>query len=194
MLRGDTVGSRFILRTAKDYYFLGLWLADGYWWSSSFGLSSTDPRLIKRFAGFLRRIAPECSLKRTIYEPNEKYKQVKRAEHIYINNRPLTRQFLSYKKKEKLLVPKSFVPAYIAGRLDGDGCVDLKHRSGIRIVYGNKTDAKRDVLIFGKENVSLYKYQTARTWAIYLRKHFRNQIFPKVKEFSIKLCPVETCP
>lgn len=191
-LRGNTVGSKVYLKTAKDYYFLGLWLADGYWWSSSFGLSSTNPELIRRFSSFLQKIAPDLSLKRKVYQPNKRYKQVKRAEHVYINSRAITREFLLYKKKKKLLIPKNFIPAYLAGRIDGDGCIDLKYRSGIRISYGKKYDAKRDKLIFGKENVSLYRYQAAGTWVIYLKKHFRKQIIPKTKKYSLKLCPVET--
>ena len=37
-----------------------------------------------------------------------------------------------------------FVPAYLAGRVDGDGHFDLKHRTGLRIAYGSGFDARRD--------------------------------------------------
>lgn len=186
---GNTVGSRVCLSSAEDFYILGLWLADGYWWSSSFGLSSCDTKLIKKFSRFLKRIAPSCPLKRRVYKVDKSQKRKRKAEHIYINNRAITRQFLSYKRKKKLFIPKIYLSAYLAGRIDGDGCIDLKHRSGIRITYGDKDDAMRDVLIFGKKNVSLYYYQSARTWVIYLRKHFRQKILTEVQKYSDKLLP-----
>ena len=49
---GNTVGSKDALNSAEDFYILGLWLADGYWRSSSIGLTSVDTRLIERFKRF----------------------------------------------------------------------------------------------------------------------------------------------
>jgi len=192
--KGNTVGSKVCLKSAEDFYILGLWLADGYWWSSSFGLSSSDPKLIERFGRFLKKIAPNCPLKRRIYEVYKNQKRKKRAEHIYINNRAITGQFFLYKQKKNFLIPNIFLPAYLAGRIDGDGSIDRKYRSGIRIAYGDRKDAEHDRLIFGKQNVSVYFYKTARTWVIYLRKHFRDKIINKVEKYSFKLCPVETSP
>lgn len=194
MSKGNTEGSKVWLSSAEDFYILGLWLADGYWWSSSFGLSSSDSRLIKRFSKFLKRIAPDSFLKRRVYKADGSQKRKKKAEHIYINNREITRQFLSYKKRKKLFIPKIYLPAYLAGRIDGDGSIDRKHRSGIRIVYGKKLEARRDVLIFGERNVSLYYYKTAKTWVIYLRKHFRDKIIPKARKYSFKLLPRRDSP
>lgn len=188
------MGSKVYLKSAEDFYILGLWLADGYWWSSSFGLSSSDKKLIERFGSFLRRIAPNCPLKRRIYKINKNQKRKKEAVHLYINNRAITRQFLLYKQKKNFLIPSHFLPAYLAGRIDGDGSIDRKYRSGIRIAYGDKKDAEHDVVIFGRQNVSLYFYRTARTWVIYLRKHFRDKVINKVEKYSLKLCPVETFP
>lgn len=181
------MGSKVCLSTAEDYYNLGLWLADGYWWSSSIGLSSSDRRFLRRFSKFLKRIAPDSPLKRRIYK-SDQGKRKKRAEHIYINNRVITREFLSYKKK-KFSIPERFLSAYLAGRIDGDGSIDQKYRSGIRIAYGDKQDAERDVAFLGKDNVSLYRYKAAKTWVIYLRKHFRDKIIPKVAKYSFKLLP-----
>jgi len=182
------VGSKVWLNIAEDYYILGLWLADGYWRSSSIGLSSSDSRLIGRFRTFLRRIAPNSSLKKRIYQPIIGQKRKKIAEHLYVNNRPLTRLFMSYKEKN-FLVPDRFLPAYLAGRIDGDGSVDNKHRSGIRIAYGSKSDAERDLGILGRDNVSLYYYKAANTWVIYLRKNFCDKILAQVQKYSVKLLP-----
>ena len=122
---GNTVGSKFSFKTAEDFYILGLWLADGYWWSSSIGLTSVNPRLIDKFALFLIKVAPSHVIKKRIYpvKTGEKRKQI--AIQVYINNRPLTRLFMSFKTGD-LDVPKSYLLAYLAGRIDGDGHIDRK--------------------------------------------------------------------
>jgi len=56
---GNTVGSTStnfcnFLTNERDSYILGLWCVDGYWWSSSIGLSNKDKKLIKKFRLFLK--------------------------------------------------------------------------------------------------------------------------------------------
>lgn len=185
---GNTVGSKFFFRTAEDFYILGLWLADGYWRSSSIGLTSVDPRLINRFSQFFLRVAPSNPIKERIYEVDGKSKRKQKAFQMYINSRSLTRLFMAT-KTEALSVPKRHLLAYLAGRIDGDGHVDVKHRSGIRIAYSSREDALRDQELFGKTNVSLYQYKAARTFVLYLRKHYREQILQEIKSYSVKLAP-----
>lgn len=114
---GNTVGSKFIFQTAEDFYILGLWLADGYWRSSSVGLTSVDSHLIDRFAKFLLKMAPSHSLKKRIYPVKEGIKRKQEAVQVYINNRPLTRLFMSTKTGD-LQVPYQYIAAYLAGRID----------------------------------------------------------------------------
>ena len=92
-------------------------------------------------------------------------------------------------KTGELFIPLKYQLAYLAGRIDGDGHIDTKHRSGIRIAYSSKEDALRDQLMFGKINMSLYQYTAARTYVLYLKKHFRDEVLPKVKFYSVKLAP-----
>ena len=83
-----------------------------------------------------------------------------------------------------------FLPAYLAGRIDGDGHVDRKYRTGIRIVYSDRKDAVRDLNLLKKLNdnpASLYYYKKANTWVIYFRKKFLNEIQPKIAKFAFKL-------
>ncbi len=188
MSMGNTVGSKFFFRTAEDFYILGLWLADGYWRSSSIGLTSVDPKLIGKFSQFFQRVAPSHSIKERIYEVDGKSKRRQRAFQMYINSRSLTRLFMAT-KTEMLSVPKRYLLAYLAGRIDGDGHVDTKHRSGIRIAYSSKEDALRDQKLFGETNVSLYRYKAARTFVLYLKKHYRDQISQEIKRYSVKLAP-----
>lgn len=185
---GNTVGSKFFFKTAEDFYILGLWLADGYWRSSSIGLTSVSPILISKFSKFLLRVAPSHSLKKRIYPVRIGDKRKQEAVQVYINNRPLTRQFMSFKTGD-LYVPKPHLLAYLAGRIDGDGHIDTKHRSGIRIAYSSKDDAVRDQELFGETNVSLYQYKAARTFVLYLRKHYRERIAQAIKKYSVKFAP-----
>jgi len=191
----NTEGSEtFSFQSSDDYYILGLWLADGYWRSSSIGLSSISEELISRFSRFLSRFVPGVSLKYRTYEVGIGQKRKSKAVHVYVNNRSLTRWFMNF-RKSKLIVPRRFLIAYLAGRIDGDGHVDQKHRSGVRIAYGTEFDALRDYKIledYKEGSVSLYRYVQAGTWVIYLRKKFLQQIVPELSVYSMKFCPVET--
>ena len=185
---GNTVGSKFSFKTAEDFYILGLWLADGYWWSSSIGLTSVNPILIDKFTKFLLRVAPSHPIKKRIYPVKAGEKRKQTAIQVYINNRPLTRMFM-LTKTEDLNVPSEKLLAYLAGRIDGDGHIDTKHRSGIRIAYSSKDDALRDQKLFGETNVSLYQYTAARTFVLYLKKHYRERIAKAIKKYSVKFAP-----
>ncbi len=185
---GNTVGSKFFFNTAEDFYILGLWLADGYWRSSSIGLTSVNQKLIDRFTLFLNRVAPSYSVKQRIYHVTNDNKRKQKAYQIYINSRSLTRLFMST-KTGALHVPIKFLPAYLAGRIDGDGHVDTKHRSGIRIAYSSNEDAKRDQIMFGMTNVSLYHYWVAGTFVLYLKRIYRKRILKEISKYSVKLAP-----
>ena len=109
---GNTVGSTStnfcnFFSNKKDAYILGLWCADGYWWSSSIGLSNTDPDLIETFRKFLKRLF-----------------QVNRVKfnrhHIFVNSRPLLREFTTAKNRLDDLKSSKIIRAYLAGRFDGD--------------------------------------------------------------------------
>jgi len=184
---GNTVGSKFFFKTADDFYILGLWLADGYWRSSSIGLTSVNPQLIEKFTMFLKRVVFNYPVKKRVYKSTEG-KRRQEAYQIYVNNRSLTRLFMST-KTGILHVPQRFLIAYLAGRIDGDGHVDTKHRSGIRIAYSSNEDALRDQVMFGKTNMSLYQYRAARTFVLYLKKHYRDKVLKGLSKYCIKLAP-----
>jgi hypothetical protein len=166
-----------------------LWLADGYWRSSSIGLSSTNEELIRRFERFLIKVIPDRQIKYRYYEISETRKH--RGIHVYVNSRALTRLFLKF-KTGNLNIPIKFLLPYLAGRIDGDGHIDLKHRSGVRIAYGNEFDAKRDLdmlLAYEEKSANLYRYFRARTWVIHLSKRFFESVKPKLRKYCMKLLP-----
>jgi len=156
--------------------------------SSSIGLTSVTPVLLDRFTMFLRKVAPSHPLKRRIYQVDGKHKRKQMAVQVYVNSRFLTRLFMKL-KIGVLPVPTSYISAYLAGRIDGDGHVDTKYRTGIRIAYSSKEDALRDQRLLGIANVSLYQYKAANTFVLYLRKHYREQILKDLQKFSVKLAP-----
>lgn len=163
-------------------------MADGYWRSSSIGLTSISSELIARFSLFLQKVSSNSEIKMRTYTSG---KRTHPAFCVYINNRKMTRLFTSL-KKGKLYIPTSKLIPYLSGRIDGDGHYDLKHRSGIRIAYGNQFDADRDlqlILKFEGNSASLYEYKRARTWVIYLRKIFLQKYLSSLRLYSIKLLP-----
>ncbi len=96
---GNTVGSKSFFKTAEDYHILGLWLADGYWRSSSIGLTSVNILLINRFINFLKRAASNAPIKKRIYEPKSGEKRRQTAIQVYVNRRCLVRLFMPIKLK-----------------------------------------------------------------------------------------------
>lgn len=178
-----------VFKQEEDYYILGLWLADGYWRSSSVGISSTSKIILSKFEKFLKKVSPNHEIKVHTYLPGVGQKRKLVAKHLYVNNRPLTRYFMELKHKEKFDIPIKYLPAYFAGRIDGDGHVDKKHRTGVRITYGTKFDALRDLCLLQKVedySVSLYEYKAAGTWVLYFRKDFLKKISPKIAQYSFK--------
>ena len=139
---GNTVGSTStnfcnFLSNEKDAYILGLWCVDSYWWASSIGLSNTDKDLIEKFRDFLRRFFPENRIK---FNRN----------HLFVNSRPLLREFISAKNNLDNLKEDRIIRAYFSGRFDGDGSIDKNLRNDCRIVYGKKKRSRNRQRIIEK--------------------------------------------
>ena len=179
---GNTVGSSSanfcnFLSNEKDAFILGLWCADCYWWSSSIGLSNTDKDLIGIFRKFLRKFFVEERIK---FNRN----------HIFVNSRPLLREFRNAENNlEKLDKPK-IINAYFAGRFDGDGSVDKNMRNDCRIVYSNKKEAEIDKFLLSKigiNNTKIYYYKSAKTFCLYISRYEAKNFLDNILTYSIKL-------
>jgi hypothetical protein len=144
---GNTVGSTStnfcnFYSNEEDAYILGLWCADSYWWSNSIGLSNTDLSLVKRFRRFLRNFFPNDRIR---FNRN----------HLFVNSRPLLREFVSAKNNLEKLKKKGILKAYFAGRFDGDGSIDKNLRNDCRIVYGKESEAITDKMLLKRINKEL---------------------------------------
>jgi len=179
---GNTVGStstdfcNFLSKT-EDAYILGLWCADSYWWSSSVGLSNTDVDLIERFRKFLKRFFPESRIKSTQY-------------HLFVNSRPLLREFVAGKKNVGKLKQPQIIRAYFAGRFDGDGSIDKNLRNDCRIVYSDREETKTDKILLRRidiNNVKIYHYKTANTFCLYVSRYDVKKFLRNILPYSSKL-------
>jgi len=186
---GNTVGSTStnfcnFFSNEKDAYILGLFCADSYWWASSVGLSNTDPDLIGMFRKFLKRFFPENRIK---FNRN----------HLFVNSRPLLREFISAKNSPDKLKNAKAIRAYIAGRFDGDGSVDKNLRNDCRIVYGRKSEAEIDKDLLRRIGISrtkIYYYKSARTFCLYISRYETKKFLESIASYSLKLQKLVLAP
>ncbi len=179
---GNTVGSTNtnfcnFFSSEEDAYILGLWCADSYWWSSSIGLSNTDMNLINRFRIFLERFFPKDRIK---FNRN----------HLFVNSRPLLREFIDAKSNLDKLKGNKIIKAYFAGRFDGDGSVSKDLRSDCRIVYGKRKEAEIDkklLKLIGINKIKIYYYKSARTFCLYISRYQARKFLKSTFSHSIKL-------
>jgi hypothetical protein len=179
---GNTVGSSRanfcnFCCSKEDSYILGIWCADGYWWSSSIGLSNTDQDLLRRFRKFLSQHFIDSRIK---YNRN----------HLFVNSRPLLREFVRAKDNLLSLQDTVIIEPYLAGRFDGDGSVSKDFRSDCRIVYGNQREAEVDKLLMSKvgiTRVKIYYYASAHTFCLYVSRFEAGLFLKHIFNYSSKL-------
>ena len=179
---GNTVGSTNVnfcnfLEQEENTYVLGLLCADSYWWSSSIGLSNIDDDLIRRFKNFLLRIFPKERIKFN-------------RHHLFVNSRPLLREFRKAQERIKDLSEVNLIKSYFAGRFDGDGCINKNLRKDCRIVYGNKSEAELDQNLLKRIGViktKIYYYRTSKTFCLYIYRGEAPRFVKEIYPYSTKL-------
>jgi hypothetical protein len=187
---------------ADHAYALGLWCADGYWWSSSIGISNIEPDLVLRFADFLSVTLSPDRLKLRIYkvdgdEPDPRVmaltsaisirpasKMKRTAYHLYVNSRPLVRSFFAAKGRLAEL-PEEYGGPYFAGRFDGDGSWGTTPR----IAYTTKSEAMTDSRILTRAGVvtSVLHYRKASEFCVYIQKSSWERFLQLIRPFSWKV-------
>lgn len=185
-----------LLTNPRDAYVLGLWGADRYLRTSSIGLSNTNLNLIYRFLDFLLERFPKERIRIRIYGDKvpkrlegfkrsfcKGSKNVLTAYHVYVNSRPLVREFQFSLTNRKLLA-KDCVYPYFAGRFDGDGSISPEGNI-CRIVYGDLAELTLDQSLLKGINTSVYKYASAGTYCLYFSKSTLEEFLTGIKAYSI---------
>ena len=177
----------------KNAYIFGLWCADGYHRSSSIGLTSVDKILIEEFRKFFLEFFPNDRIKMRIYSQDgstgyvlKKSKQ--NAYQIYVNSRPLLRIFKIARENPKNHLKKSNLSAYFAGRFDGDGSVAENEKNDLRITYGYKQEAEKDVDLLRKVGFtpSVYCYQNSKTYVLYVSRFESHKFLNFIKPYRLR--------
>jgi hypothetical protein len=193
-------------------YAFGLWCADGYWWSSSIGISNTEPELVVRFGNYLASLFESDRLRLRIYrKPNVEadsrvlaltsrvsicspVKMKRIAYHLYVNSRPLLRSFRVL-RGELTALPAEYLGSYFAGRFDGDGSWGVTPR----IAYSTVDEAQKDRELLeaaGITRTSVLSYAKANEHCIYIhvadQERFRSLIEPFAWKVNHRCHPVET--
>lgn len=190
------------VRDAAHAYALGLWCADGYWWSSSIGISNVEPELVLRFARYLSQILSPDRLRLRVYEvegerPDERVvklterisirpasKMKRTAYHLYVNSRPLVRRFFADRRR-LAEVPKHLLGPYFAGRFDGDGSWGTTPR----IAYTTSEEAHGDLNLLsraGVERASVLFYEKANEYCIYVHRPAWIDFDQLINQYSCK--------
>lgn len=198
-----------MLESNEEAYILGLWCADGYHRTSSFGLSNISLNLIQRFAKYLLNNFPKERLRLRVYIPTHytgslpsnfgkicakiSYLKITKAAHIscqiYVNSRPLLRKFKDLKTKLDKISNDKIIP-YFAGRFDGDGSVAKDFRRDLRIVYSNIDEANVDKNLLSKirnYKTKIYCYKKAKTYCLYVSRYDAKSFLQDIKLFSDNL-------
>ncbi len=197
---GNLNGLHALITNRESAYILGLWCADGYFWSSSIGITNVNRTLVDRFARYLETMFPRERIKlRTYYPRGQKPRGIvgvaypmrlakKVAYQLYVNSRPLLRLFQNAERNITLL-PTEYILAYFAGRFDGDGSVDRNLRNDLRIVYSNREEAIMDQCVLAKLNryrTRIYHYEDARTYILYVSRNDAEQFLHDIASYSVK--------
>lgn len=202
-------------KTLIDSYILGLWGADGYHRTSSVGLTSVNPELVKRFYLFLRQKFPLSRIRLRVYSNHGRKVKLpqsmnwykgkvasckgtklrKLAYQIYVNSRSLLRDFREA-IKNRLMISSENIPRYFSGRFDGDGSVAKDFRTDFRIVYKNLHEVKVDKQLLKKIgfNSRIYRYKKAGTYVLYVSRYESNKLCKLLKPYSAKISGLLVTP
>ena len=115
-------------------------------------------------------------------------KATRPAYQLYVNSRPLLRYFRIARQDPQRFLNGQTIPAYFAGRFDGDGSVAADSRSDLRIVYGTADEAGRDAALLARIGITpkVYAYKKARTFALYVSRYDAERFLSSIREYSLR--------
>ena len=148
------------------------------------GISNVDIELYKPFREYFLKFFPQERIK---FNRN----------HLFVNSRPLLREFIAAKQKISEMSGEKIISAYFAGRFDGDGSIDKDMRKDCRIVYGKRDEAETDKILLEKigiANTKIYFYKSANTFCLYVSRFESKNFLNKILPYSIKLQKLVSVP
>ena len=144
--------------------------------------------MIAIFREFLERFFPKERIKYN-------------RDHLFVNSRPLLREFFCAKKNlygfKNVFKSKKVIRAYIAGRFDGDGSISKNLRNDCRIIYGKKYEAEKDKMFLRKidiSNTKIYRYRIANTFCLYVSRYEAKKFIKTILSHSLKLQKLASVP
>jgi len=100
------------------------------------------------------------------------FKMKRTAYHVYVNSRPLLREFRAG-RSNLMNLDSEVIGPYFAGRFDGDGAFGTRRVPGARIAYGTREEAAIDADLLARTGIrftSIHSYAKANEHCIYIKK------------------------
>jgi hypothetical protein len=216
---GNTVGSSNnpIFLSLLHGYVLGLWGADGYQRTSSIGITTIYPEIVKRMYDFFKQSFDSSRIKLRVYSNDKRQIALPQslsfwyagtihyakgtklralAYQLYVNSRPLLRQF-NTALSSRLHLPLNEVLPYFSGRFDGDGSVASDLRTDWRIAYRYLDEALTDQQLLTKIGYvrnRVYRYSKSGTYVLYVSRYESNILCRQMMPYSAKLSGLLVTP
>ncbi len=168
---------------ADDAYILGLFRADGYTWTGTFGVTNRNPEILQKAATILEKFGPV------------KWKSDKIGLlRVYVSSRPLKRNFDEIMKstEDNLVQSEDKIASYFAGKYDGDGSY-WKTRLRFKITYGyfKQIEFDKKLLMCVGISSKIRKYRNAKAFDLEISSSNALAFFELIREHSVK-CPLGT--
>ncbi len=168
----------------NDAYILGLFKADGYTWTGTFGITNRNQKILEKADKILSKFG------------HIKWRSDEKGFfRVCVTSRPRKREFLKIMKEteESLINNKSMISSYFAGKYDGDGSYWKKARLRFKITYGKPKNINFDqklLLSFGISS-KIRKYKNANAFDLEISSGDALIFFDLIRKNSIK-CPLGT--
>jgi intein/homing endonuclease len=165
-------------------YILGLFRADGYTRTGTFGVTNRNPEILKRAGAILSNFGQAKWIA-----------DEKGPLRVYVSSRPRKREFdrIMQQTERKLTQNKNLIAAYFAGKYDGDGSYWKKERLRFKITYGKPKDFLSDQKLLLSLGISsiIREYKNANAFDLEISSSNALAFFGLIRKFSIK-CPLGT--
>lgn len=164
----------------NDAYILGLFRADGYTWTGTFGITNRNQKILEKAAKILSK-----------FGQNKWRNDEKGFFRVCITSRPRKREFLkAMENTEKSLIDnKLMIASYFAGKYDGDGSYWKKTRLRFKITYGKPENIEFDQKLLLSVGISskIRKYKNANAFDLEISSGDALAFFDLIKNIRLNV-------